>query len=220
MTARLFPAALALLSAMILSAASASAAATQYVAERIEAPLRAGPGDDYRASAYLAAGTPVEVLQVSGGWTRVRSEKGQEGWLDSRLVSMTPPRDPQFDIKKELTRLTEENQQLAAKLADAEQGIAQGETTSRELETVQREYERWKIDQANVVELRKRHDDLAVRLRTAEEEAETTRLENRRLHARNFVYWFFSGAVVVLVGYVLGYLYATGRTRKNTGYRF
>jgi SH3 domain protein len=220
MLTRLFPAAFALLSAALFLAASDAAAATQYVAERIDAPLRAGPGDDYRSSAYLAAGTPVEVLQVSGGWTRVRAEKGQEGWLDSRLVSMSPPRDPQFDIKKELTRLTEENQQLTDKLADAEHGILKGENTSRELETVQREYERWKIDQANVVELRKRHDNLAVRLKTVEEEAEAIRLENRRLQARNYVYWFFSGSVVVLIGYVLGYLYATGRTRRNTGYRF
>jgi uncharacterized protein YgiM (DUF1202 family) len=49
--------------------------------------LREGPGTDTPALALLNDGDEVAVLATDGGWLRVKTESGLEGWIAARFVA-------------------------------------------------------------------------------------------------------------------------------------
>jgi SH3-like domain-containing protein len=55
-----------------------------------EAYGRRGPGKDHRIDwVYRAPGLPVQVLEESGSWRRVKDPGGDEVWLHATLLSPT-----------------------------------------------------------------------------------------------------------------------------------
>ena len=46
------------------------------------------PGQKARKLFIAPAGMPVEVVLVSGDWTRVRDVSGELSWMESRLLSV------------------------------------------------------------------------------------------------------------------------------------
>jgi hypothetical protein len=68
-----------LLSALALLAASLCAAEPAATIRATE--LKKDPGTDAPTVAQLAEGAKVEALERKGGWTRVKTEGGAEGWV-------------------------------------------------------------------------------------------------------------------------------------------
>ncbi|MEB8389416.1 SH3 domain-containing protein [Rhodobacteraceae bacterium KMM 6894] len=55
---------------------------------RSSANMRAGPGTDYQTVDQLSLGAPVQVLDHTSGWVRLRDlETGQTGWMADWLVT-------------------------------------------------------------------------------------------------------------------------------------
>lgn len=214
----------AILAAALLLAAATSARA-EYVTDDLHAALRTGPGTEYRIVTFLKSGTALKVLSTSGDWTEVRSDREQEGWMESRVISTeTPLAASLAATRREAEKLRQENAALTGRLGEVQSDHAEvsrsGEEAEKELTALKKEFERWKSDQANVVALRTERD--ALKARAAEDESTIGLLEmkNRKLNARSNVYWAIYGTLVVLVGYILGYLYASNRGRGKSGYRF
>ncbi|WP_027966290.1 TIGR04211 family SH3 domain-containing protein [Halomonas halocynthiae] len=61
-----------------------------WVSDEITTFVRSGPTDGYRIVGRLEAGAPVTVLEVSGDYTHVRSESGDEVWVPSSDIQQTP----------------------------------------------------------------------------------------------------------------------------------
>ncbi len=83
---RLLAAVLALAALAIASAASAAPATVLRATE-----LRHAPATDAPSLAQLPEATKVEALERRGGWTRVRTEAGAEGWVRMLMLRYGGP---------------------------------------------------------------------------------------------------------------------------------
>ncbi len=206
-------------------AATATLAAAKYVTEQLEVTLRAGPGLDYKIIAMIPAGAKLDVNEDSGGYARV-SYHGKEGWVVGRFLVDEPPKGPQLEpalkrleeAKAELDTARGEVKELQSELNATTRKL---KSTSDELDKVTREFEKWKGINSQVLDLKADRDKLDDEARSARTEMEKLQLENRQLKGRSNIYWFVSGAVVIVLGWILGLVFAGARNRpRSGGYRF
>jgi curli biogenesis system outer membrane secretion channel CsgG len=52
--------------------------------------LRKGPGTSYKTVGNVKKGTSLKILEVNGGWLRVRLEDGSTAWVSKLATSETP----------------------------------------------------------------------------------------------------------------------------------
>ena len=206
-------------------ACAARAGQTFYVTDEVEITLRAGPGLDYKILTMLTTGTPLEKLEESEGWARVRTRDGQEGWVVARYLTGDLPKGPQLEAaRRELAEVGAENDRLrgenSALRRRAEQAEGKARQLAARLQKVEKEFARWKEEYADAVALKNRLDAAERERAAAQEELGRLRTENAALRQRERFYWFFSGALVLLAGWILGYLYASSRYRAKGRTRF
>ncbi len=205
---------------LLALACAAHAGQTFYVTDEFEITLRAGPGLDYKILTMLTTGTPLEKLEESEGWARVRTRDGQEGWVVARYLTGDLPKAPQLEAaRKELAEVRAENDRLrgenSALRRRAEQAEGKARQLAARLQKVEKEFARWKEEHADAVTLKNRLDAVEQERSAAQEELARLRTENAALQQRERFYWFFSGAMVLLAGWILGYLYASSRHRAK-----
>jgi len=78
----------------------------RYVSDKLIVTLREAPRKDGMALRKLGTGTPVEVLEESGRYLRVRTEEGEEGWVGKQYISSEVPKPIVIaGLRKEIDRL-------------------------------------------------------------------------------------------------------------------
>ncbi|UYG08606.1 TIGR04211 family SH3 domain-containing protein [Halomonas sp. M4R1S46] len=120
--------------------------ADRWVSDELTTYVRSGPTDGYRIVGTLTAGAPVEVLETSGDYTRVRSESGDVVWVPSSELQDSPSaqvRLPALEarvqaLSEELSGINETWESRMASMTETldmrEQRIAQLEARNHELE--------------------------------------------------------------------------------------
>ena len=204
---------------------AAPSIASGYITDKLEITLRSGPSTEFRITDMLASGTFVDVKEEREGWSRVTTSSGKEGWVISRYITQTPPARPLLaKALEDVEKLKEEKEKLGSELKAAERDASslssEKKKTAAELSSLEKEFTKWKEVSAGVVKLQEDYDSLRESTEAERKELEELRMENRQLKARRTVYWGLSGALVLLVGYLLGHLYAGSRRQKAGGYRF
>ena len=196
---------------------------TRYVSDMLILTLREGQGSHYKAIRTLKTGTPIEVLEESAGHLRVRTQEGEEGWVEKQYISSEQPKAVIIaGLNKEANRLKariEELQKDQATLLDQLNAAKRSHTvkvkeTSRlntELTQITEKYNTLFDQSKNVAELIKENDRLYGendRLQTANDrlnmEAEHLRQEIARLRRREMIWLFIAGAGVFFVGLIVG----------------
>ena len=81
----------ALLIALSISVGSTHAD-TRYVSDMLLLTLREGQGSQYKLIKTLSTGTPVEVLEETARYLRVRTREGEEGWVEKQYISSEEPK--------------------------------------------------------------------------------------------------------------------------------
>ena len=64
----------------------------RYVSDRLIITLRETPNTNGRVLRTLKTDTPVEVLEESGRYLRIRTEAGEEGWVDKQYITPETPK--------------------------------------------------------------------------------------------------------------------------------
>jgi SH3 domain protein len=86
--------------------AGSAHAERRYVSDSLIVTLRGAPGKDSKAVRKLRTDTPVEVLEESGRYLRVRTEEGEEGWVGKQYISSEVPKPIIIEgLRKEIDRL-------------------------------------------------------------------------------------------------------------------
>ena len=196
---------------------------TRYVSDMLILTLREGQGSHYKAIRTLKTGTPIEVLEESARYLRVRTQEGEEGWVEKQYISSEQPKAVIIaGLNNEANRLkarVEELQKDQATLLDQLNAAKRSHTvkvkeTSRlntELTQITEKYNTLLDQSKNVAELIKKNDRLYGendRLQAANDrlnmEAEHLRQEIARLRRREMIWWFLAGAGVFFVGLIVG----------------
>jgi len=168
----------------------------RYVSDRLIVTLREAPRKDGMALRKLGTGTPVEVLEESGRYLRVRTEEGEEGWVGKQYISSEVPK-PII-----IAGLSKEIDLLNARIKEFETG---GNPMLDELEAAKQSHlAKVKELEESVVEiigersrLRKANDQL-------HRDIEHLHKEMADLKGTGKLRWFLAGAAVFCLGLIAG----------------
>jgi SH3 domain protein len=193
-----------------------------YVTDSFEITLRTGPSSQNKVIAMPASGEAVEILNSQDDWSNVRllgRERGAvEGWVLSRyLIERLPWEMQARTLKAESTRIKEKLEQLESE---------QGQATHREqeltnelkknvdaLKKLKNEYNSLKRGAADYLKLKRDYDLATTKLESTQKTAQSLTKENERLRYSQRNKWFATGALVLLVGLIVGLV--LGRKEKK-----
>lgn len=189
---------------------NAAMAETKYIRTIVRITLRTGPGSDNKIISMIKSGDPIELLESTGQWSKIRTIEGKEGWILSNLItaekpsqyvplsraSEAIPSEQQSAILAENKALEAENVRLKTALSKSEKELAQNRVSLEELKTVSADYDKVIAELSEQTE--KAKDD------------ESQKLDPR---LKQNMWWFLLGAAIILIGYIIGYNVKRPRSR-------
>ncbi|MBT8090195.1 MAG: TIGR04211 family SH3 domain-containing protein [Gammaproteobacteria bacterium] len=206
-------------------AAAAASAAPAWVSDQFEITLRTGPSTSNSIQLMLDSGLRLEVLErdADTGYSRVRTPGGTEGWVLSRYLMNEPSAREQ--LQKLSSQLTSANSrgssldsQMKAVTAEYDSANRKIKELERAKAAVEKELAEIKRTAANVLAIDKQNKTLMDQLAAAQIRADTLDQENRQLSSQTTRYWFVAGALVLLVGIILGIWLPRVRWQRRSRY--
>ena len=208
-----------------LFAISAAHSAPAWVSDEFEITLRTGPSTSNSIQLMVGSGTRLEVLErdSESGYSRVRTSAGTEGWVLSRYLMNQPSARAQIEkLAGQLTSTNTQGTSLGSQVAavrkeynSAKRQISMLENEKSALESELAEIRRAAAD---VLGVNQQNKNLMDELATEKIRADTLEKEKRQLSSQTTRYWFMSGALVLLVGFLLGIWLPRIRWRRRSGY--
>jgi SH3 domain protein len=182
---------------VLLSAPAGTAHADRsYVSDRLILSLREAPNSNSRILGSIRTDDPVEVLEESGRYVRVKTEAGEQGWVAGRYITAETPKPVIIaQLKDEIDRLREKIREYEGaenpfldKLKAAEENYLQ---KVKELEQNAAKL----VDERN--ELKAANAALNTELRHLQKQIETVSGSGK-------LRWFLAGAAVFCLGLIAG----------------
>lgn len=188
-------------------------AETVYIRDTLYVPLRGGQSIEHRIlHRGLQSGTELERLEVNDetGYSRVRTQGGLEGWLQTQYLVEEPIARTQLEgVEAKLEQLEAEHQQTLLRLREANETT---ETVSGnqallndENSTLREELEALTALSSNVVAIDEENKRLAVDRQDLLGEIEALNRQNQSLSDDRAQEWFLRGAGTVLIGLLFGF---------------
>lgn len=200
-------------------------AAPAWVSDEFEITLRSGPSTSNAIQLMVASGIELDVLErdADSGYARVRTPGGTEGWVLTRYLMDEPSAREQLrKLTNQLTnahsRGTSLDSQLAAIKGEYESSQRRIATLEREKAAVEQELAEIKRTAANVLAIHEQNQSLLNQLSNAQIRAATLDQENRQMSSQSTRYWFMAGALVLLVGMMMGIWLPRIRWQRRSGY--
>ena len=221
--------------AMLFVGTAASAAKTtsgkskgkyQYITDVQVINMREGKGTQYRIIRTLTSGDKLRILKREKKYSKVRTDKGETGWILTRFLMEEPAAKVLLPpIKVKLEKLQKEHTEL-----------------SKSFKAVSKERDNLKHAAASLERLEKKHKKLleeSVRLRDAANKSNNLSVESKDLARKNATLesqvelmlrelkslrdgnnrlWFITGAGVILIGIVIGVIIARSRKEKKSSW--
>lgn len=201
----------ALLIAGLLLSGEVFSQQTIYIRDMLYVPLRSGQGTQFRiVHKGLVSGTPLTVLKVSDDntYTKVRTPKGTEGWVQSQYLSKEPSARNQLKLAKvTIASLQSDNDALSKKLSSLhskdKSTTKQFNTTVSEKEKLEKELQRIKAVSAKAIELDTDNQRLLNDNQKLKNELDVVSADNQRLNDEKSSDAFMNGAFAVLIGVMI-----------------
>ena len=190
-----------------------------YVNDSARMPLRSGPGMDYRIIDMVNAGKKVQTLENREDWNRVQVPDGKEGWMLTRHLTADRPsvllvealREENKSQKEKLADLSSTNTRLSG---EVKQFTKELEETRAELAALKSEHEALKTGSSKYLDLKNNYEKSAAALKEVTQRADSYEKDLTRLQLHQNIWWFLSGAGVLVVGFLIGS--SSKRQRKRS----
>jgi len=199
----------------------------RYVSDMIIITLRTGQGQEYKVIKTLKTDTPVEVLEESESYLRVRTEEGEEGWVAKQYITSEVPKFIIIEgLKEETNKLNARVEELekdqaslldqfevakqshVAKVKELERNVSNSrEEASRlnvELAQITKKHKTLVDQSKNVVDLISEHKRLQTKNINLDTRVEHLQKENTDLRSTRRLQWFLAGGGVLLIGWIAG----------------
>ena len=187
-------------------------AATAYITEKLEVPVRSGESREYRIIRYLQAGAQVEMLQTyESGYTKIRDERGREGFVLGRYLV---DRAPSFVIAGRLEAEVAKQRETIKRLEQDIEALTAQNKSSNELIRIAKdqlaekevELKEFLATAGDSITLKNRLVALETERQVLLADNETLRAEKLAARDDSFKSWFALGAVTLAVGWFVGLL--------------
>jgi SH3 domain protein len=202
-------------------------AETQYVSDQLIITLREGQGNEYKIIKMLKTGAPLEIIEESELYLKVRTESGKEGWVLRQYVTEETPKPEIISgLEKEIDRLYTKIEQYKKdkeslqdklntarsdhnkKIRDLRQNVSaskgKAEQTSRDLKKITEKYNAFLRNSEDVVLLVKERDNIKASNSELQTKTEQLQKENDELKQSQMIWWFVAGGGVFFVGWIVG----------------
>jgi SH3 domain protein len=196
-----------------------------WVSDQFEVMLRTGPSTSNAIERMLPSGTALEILETDAdaGYSRVQTAAGTEGWVLTRYLMNEPSAREQLRrLTGQLSSAADAGSSLESQLdavkgqyATASNRIA---SLEREKSALEKELAEIKRTAANVLSIDNQNKDLREQLAMTEIEVATLEQQNRELSGKSTRQWFMTGALVIVVGIIIGLWLPRIRWRRRSGY--
>jgi SH3 domain protein len=200
---------------------TATWAVKAYVVDPKETSLRAGPGQNYKVVAAIPSGSALEVTK-SAEWIQVRfvgpGGEIKEGWVQNTAVAAYPPES--VFVKELQTENAQINEKLTSLEKEKMEFIQREKDLTDKLKKLEAAYESLKSGSANYVKLKEEYDAAKAALVSAEENIQALIQDNEDLKFSARIRWFIAGAIVLLFGWLLGWLTSRTQKRSKSQYTF
>ena len=211
---------LAVILVLILSGAGLARAQTWYVTDSLEITLRTGPQLDRKITAMLKSGQSMEILEKGDEWSRVQLPSGREGWVLNRFIQTDLPLKIQLEVLqkkydnlvegaaaplKKLKELNGENIRLRSSFKE----------TKRNLEALQKSYTELRETTADARRIKKERDQLSKKFSDHLKETRQLKTALAAAEKKSTLWWFITGACVLLFGFILGFAIRPQRKRSS-----
>jgi SH3 domain protein len=193
-----------------------------YVTDSFEITLRTGPSLERRIIAMPASGQPLEVLRAEGDWSYVRMVKPQgdslEGWVLTRYLKDNLPWKVQAEnLGAELASVKERMVHIEKELNEVksrEKGLVQELKERREaLQKIKADYDSLKHRAADYLKVEAAYQENRSTLETAQADVQKLTEEVGKLRSSERTRWLLTGALVLLIGLIIGLV--IGRQQKR-----
>lgn len=206
-------------------AATAAQAQSVWVSDQMEVTLRTGPSTANAITRMLPSGTQLEVLErdEDEGYARVRTNAGTEGWVLLRYLMSEPPARQQLErLTSQLNTATSQGSTLSSQLAaiksQHDQATATIATLERDKQALQTQLDEITETASNTLTIDRQNRDLRQQLADAEIKVSILEQENETLSAQTTRNWFLAGALVLIIGVVMGLWLPRIRWQKRSRY--
>jgi SH3 domain protein len=201
-------------------------ASTVYVKDSLEITLRTGPSVENKIIGILRTGDAVEILETKDNWSRVRKVGGNkdlEGWVLGRYLMDRVPWELQASaLKKENINLKTNLAELKESLnvtKDKEKSLStEYQKINNELQNIKRDYEELKESSKDFLALKNSHESAVTSLEAVKKKNKVLEEENQNLHSNQRLKWFGTGAVVLLLGLVMGIVMGKKEKKRKSLY--
>ncbi len=199
----------------------------RYVSDLLIIVLRDNPSQNYNTVKTLKTDTPLEILEETDEFFRVKTLDGEEGWVRKQYLTAETPK------KIIISRLQQQNEKLTLSLNQVKEELAaatnkleiektryateihnfqssgqqnQGEISrlTKELTDLQIKHKTFLENAKDSVELLKTKDTLSKENQELTSEAVALRQENTQLKRKVAIHWFLAGGGVLLLGFIVG----------------
>jgi SH3 domain protein len=196
-----------------------------WISDQFEVMLRTGPSTSNAIERMLPSGTAMEVIERDdeSGYSRVRTAAGTEGWVLTRYLMGEPSaREQLTTLTGRLTNANAEGSTLTSQLGaikdEYDSAKRQIASLEREKQQLENELAEIKRTAANVLAINTQNQELREQLTIAEIAAATLEQQNRELSGQTTRYWFMTGALVLVVGMILGIWLPRIRWQRRSRY--
>jgi SH3 domain protein len=200
-----------------------AAAKKSYVTDKLEVQMRSGHSLQHKSLKLLTPGTSLTILDqdAESGYSRVRLDSGEEGWVLTRYLSAEPTaRNLLDEATRKLEGALEDNRRLREELAALKSGKEGTDKASRQQQT---EIERLNTEliairqaSANALQIQAERDRLQESVIALERDLEAMRREKNALDSDYRQDWFLIGAGVLFGGVLLGVILPKLSWRKKS----
>ena len=199
---------------------SISQAETLYISDFLRITMRTGPGIDHKIIEMIKSGQSVTVLEQGPEWTKILLPTGKEGWVLNRFLTPKPPsglllkklEEKHAELSLQITTLIDENKRLRN---ENQRLDAELKTSSRNLKKVTDSYQKLKSGSAEYLDVKSRYEMMVVQLDQQKKRAQDIEKELESIRFHKNIRWFLSGAVVLIIGFLIGFSSRRQRRRSS-----
>ncbi|MDB4837859.1 TIGR04211 family SH3 domain-containing protein [Marinomonas sp.] len=208
-----------LIGALLSSAAQAT---TLYVSDVQFVSVREGVSNNTRAvERGLKSGTPLELIEQSNGYTKVRTPSGNEGWVADYFLSETRVgRDQLQRLENRLTSSAETNSKLTESLNETQKQVAELNESNALLQQEnsllkQQLEESLKISEKAQVIVAE-NESTSYQIESFKQQAEISGQQLKDAKDTSQQYWFMVGVGTLFFGLLLGIMSPSLKRKKKT----
>ncbi|TDO99961.1 TIGR04211 family SH3 domain-containing protein [Marinomonas balearica] len=199
-------------------------AETIYVSDIQFIAIREGQGNNTKAvERGLKSGTPLVVLDRSNSYTKVRTPKGNEGWVANYFLSDNRvSRDQLVRLESKLTEAAETKLNAEEALDEEKAKVANLVTQVEQLNS-ERSSLQTQLSEVNELAQKARaivaaNEESAYKIESLQHQLDSAQNENQMLKSSKEQRWFMIGATTIIIGVLAGLILPNTRKKKaSTG---